>query len=202
MAPLRVGYQLGFLDENPAKPRTPSVKHNHKRSQSRRYRANAHIYTYAYAHPETTYRRRSRRRVHRLNTAKHSSPFPPSCRTAVLFCIRTSVRIYTDLVQIHLTNTSRRFARYDLLTLPFSDALLSTLARSCIPSHSVRSLNSRLVIDVAGRLLLDEKTRQVSFFKTLKFENYTLKIIRFVSNIAIRTYMYNSSTFTFSRMTN
>lgn len=115
MALLRIGYRLGYLDENPAKPRTPSAKHDHKRSQSRRCRENAR--TRAYAHPEI------RIDVVVGASIRYCKTFPaiPLFLPSEPQSFSTSGRAfgYTDLVQIHLANTSRRFARYDLLTLPF-----------------------------------------------------------------------------------
>lgn len=119
--------------------------------------AKMHVHVHTLIQRDTY--RRSRRCIGSIlqNIPRHS-PLP-AFRTTDLFCIRTSVRIlgYTNLVQIHLANTSPSFRPLRSSNPSLSDALLSTLVRSRIPPHSVRSLNSRLVIDVAGRLLLDEK---------------------------------------------
>lgn len=134
MASLRVGYRrLGYLDENPAKPRTPSAKHDHGHSQSHRYRANAR--TRAHVHP-------GRMRIDAVvgASAQYCKTFPPrsplpaepqSFSTSGRIRIRGSRTKYAFLAN---TPPSFRPLRYPL-TLSFPTRSFRPLSVPHIPPH-------------------------------------------------------------------
>lgn len=120
---------------------------------------------------------------------------PPSCRTAVLFCVRTFQR---SRIHRSRTNTSPSFHPLRSSNPSVSDALLSTLVRSHIPPHSVRSLNSPSG-NWCGR---SRSTKNQTFFLSKRKLENTWKIQRSLVCFEYRDICERaSSMLAFSRMT-